>query len=236
MSTKPESFRLQRLRGTVAQLHASSAASVAPAGQSGGGLVRTARLMEPTDSALVLGSSQASTTADALACAGANVDVVRRRSGGGAVLVQPGAQLWVDLLLPAGDPLADDDVGRAAWWVGEAWAAALHEVGLSPARVWKGPMLRRPWSCLVCFALVGAGEVTVPNGAKVVGISQRRTRLGALFQCSCLLRWQPEELTALLALSTEERARAAEELAGLAVPAPKGSGEQLLVALLAALA
>ena len=192
--------------------------------------------MEPTDSALVLGSSQAWTAADALACASGKVNVVRRRSGGGAVLVQPRGQLWVDFLLPAGDSLADDDVGRATWWVGEAWAAALHEVGLSSVGVWKGPMVRRPWSSLVCFALVGAGEVTGPAGGKIVGISQRRTRLGTLFQCSCLLRWQPEELTALLALSTEERARAGEELKGLAMAAPEGSGEQLLAALLAALA
>lgn len=228
---------MERATGTVAELHASSAAMVASDGGGGAaGLARAARVMQPTDSALVLGSSQASSVADAAACASAGVEVVRRRSGGGAVLVEPGSQLWVDLVVPAGDPLGDDDVGRAAWWVGEAWAAALHGAGFASAEVWKGGLVRRPWSSHVCFALLGAGEVTAAGGPKVVGVSQRRTRLGALFQCSCLLRWQPGALTELLALSPKERASAARDLEGVATPAPPGSGEQLLEGLLAALA
>lgn len=198
-------------------------------------MTRAARVMQPTDRALVLGSSQASSAADLAACASAGVEVVRRRSGGGAVLVEPGSQLWVDLLVPTGDPLADDDVGRATWWVGEAWAAALRKAGFDSAEVWKGGLVRRPWSSHVCFALLGAGEVTAAGGPKVVGVSQRRTRLGALFQCSCLLRWQPTALAELLALSPEQRASAAGDLEGVAMPAPTGSGEQLLEGLLAAL-
>jgi lipoate-protein ligase A len=58
-------------------------------------------------------------------------------------------------------------------------------------------------------------EVTV-DGAKVVGISQRRTRAGALFQCAALLEWHPDRLLARLALTDEERRRGAEELAGVA--------------------
>ena len=46
------------------------------------------------------------------------------------------------------------------------------------------------WSKLVCFAGLGPGEVTVA-GAKVVGMGQRRTRAGALFQCAALLEWAP---------------------------------------------
>ena len=42
------------------------------------------------------------------------VEVVRRRSGGGAVLLLPGEFVWLDLVIPAGDPLWLDDVGQAA--------------------------------------------------------------------------------------------------------------------------
>jgi lipoate-protein ligase A len=41
--------------------------------------------------------------------------------------------------------------------------------------------------------------VTV-DGAKVVGLCQRRTRAGALFQCAALLRWDPARLVDLLDL------------------------------------
>ena len=235
---------VQHQSGTVAQLHASSAALVSPPGGAVRPLARTVRCLQPIDSALVLGSSQPDAVADTSACARAGVSVVRRRSGGGAVLVQPGAQLWVDLVVPANDPLFDGDVARAAWWVGEAWALALRHTGLAGAEAWKGQLQRRPWGSLACFALLGAGEVTAPDvtrGAprprwpKVVGVSQRRTRLGALFQCSCLLRWEPAEMAALLALSPAEREQASCELRDVALAAPAGDGEQLLEELLAVL-
>ena len=49
---------------------------------------------------------------------------------GGSVWLAPGAQVWVDVWLPAGDPWWDDDVARAAVPVGEAWRSAL-EVSVS---------------------------------------------------------------------------------------------------------
>jgi lipoate-protein ligase A len=129
--------------------------------------------------------------------------VVRRRSGGGAVFVIPGECLWVDVLLPRDDPRWDDDVGVAAHWVGDAWAAAVGD----GAQTHRGALQRSPWSDLVCFAGLGPGEVT-KAGQKVVGISQRRTRAGARFQCVALANWDPASLLALLALSQEDRDRA----------------------------
>jgi lipoate-protein ligase A len=161
--------------------------------------------------------------------------VVRRRSGGGAVLVEPGGLVWVDLVVPSRDPMWSADVGQSAWWVGEAWARALSQAGLAGLEVWKGPMLRREWSSLVCFAGLAGGEVTGPGGAKLVGISQRRTRHGSLFQCACLLRWEPSELLQLLRLGQAERARAAAELSGAASGAGGERGDDILAQLLRAL-
>lgn len=79
----------------------------------------------PTSSCLVLGSSQPIEGVDSLACEDAGLGIVRRRSGGGAVLVAPGAQVWLDVFVPHGDPLSESDVGRAAWWLGELWARAI---------------------------------------------------------------------------------------------------------------
>jgi lipoate-protein ligase A len=141
--------------------------------------------------------------------------------------------LWVDVLLPAGDPLWDDDVARAALWLGQAWADALVRLGVGNATVWNEQMLTNEWSSRVCFAGVAPGEVLL-NGKKAVGVSQRRTRHAALFQTAVLLEWQPADLIRLLALDPESRRRAAAELAfaAVAVPAPPAD---LLDAFLAAL-
>ena len=136
---------------------------------------------------------------------------VRRRSGGGAVLMEPGGLVWVDVFVPAGDPLWQSDVGRAFAWLGDAWAGALG----AGATVHAGPLVTTAWSKLVCFAGLGPGEVTVA-GAKVVGMAQRRTRAGALFQCAALREWRPDRLLDRLALDAGERRQVAEELAGVA--------------------
>ncbi len=142
------------------------------------------------------------------------VEVVHRRSGGSAVLVEPGTAVWVDVVIPAGDPLWDHDVGRAFHWLGAAWVEVLAAGGLAAG--WHdGAMQRTPWSDWVCFAGLGPGEVTIA-GRKAVGFSQRRTREGALFQCCALSSWEPERLLDLLALDETERARAAAELADVA--------------------
>jgi lipoate-protein ligase A len=174
---------------------------------------RRLRVAAATASALVLGSTQPAADVDAAAAAALGVEVVRRRSGGGAVLVEPGVVTWVDLCVPAGDPLWQDDVGRAAWWVGEAWAEALGRLGVGGTAAHRGGMVSTPWSARVCFAGLGPGEVRVGD-AKVVGVSQRRTRAGAVFQTAALTHWDPAATVACLAV--DDRAGAAAELTGSA--------------------
>jgi lipoate---protein ligase len=196
---------------------------------------RIVAVHDPVDSALVLGSSQSERAVDLERCRAAGVDVVRRRSGGGAVLVEPGSLLWVDLVVPAGDPLWSADVGRATWWVGEAWRKALARAGLDGLDVWRGPMVHNQWSSLVCFAGRGPGEVVDQDQSKVVGISQRRTRRGALFQCACILRWEPRRLLDLLALPNDKVEAGVNELARVARGVAADRAPQLLAELLSAL-
>ena len=155
--------------------------------------MRTVRVCEPVGSALVLGSHQPSSAFSTDALEAAGIELARRRSGGSAVLVGAGRVLWVDFAIPKGDPLWDDDVGRAAWWVGDLWAAAI-----GAADVWRGPLIPTEWSPVVCFAGLGPGEVTV-GGRKVVGVCQRRTGRGALFQTAALLEWRPDEYAGVVA-------------------------------------
>lgn len=138
-------------------------------------------MMQTRRTALVFGSAQSLDGVDLEPLRANGVEIARRRSGGGAVLIVPGQSRWIDLVIPADDPLWESDVSRAVHWVGTAWAGALRELGL-PAEVHAGPVTNRAEGRVMCFAGLGPGEVTVA-GRKTVGISQRRTRGGARFQC-----------------------------------------------------
>ena len=149
--------------------------------------------------ALVLGSRQTPDLVDADACARGNIEVVRRRSGGGVVFLEPCEHVWLDIVIPRTDELWVDDVSTSMWWLGEVWVRALTEVGIDGAQVHRGALLNDSWGDLVCFAGVGPGEVTVSaTGSKVVGISQRRTRDYASFQCTVFHKWAPEQFAPLL--------------------------------------
>ncbi|MCL4433714.1 MAG: hypothetical protein M1399_02945 [Actinobacteria bacterium] len=118
------------------------------------------------------------------------LEVVRRRSGGGAVYVAPGQQLWVDLWIPRDDPLFEEDVLRTSILAGRVWARALEKLGVSRIEIHGGRVALGRWGALVCFASLGPGEV-LTGGRKSVGIAQRRDRDGAWLQTMLPLIWNP---------------------------------------------
>ena len=136
---------------------------------------RLARIHRVDGPGLVLGSTQKADTVDWHRAAIEGVEVLRRRSGGGAVLLWPGRQVWVDFFVPAGDPLWNDDVALAARWAGRLWSSVMAEFVAAPCSVHTGRLVADRWGRLVCFAGAGPGEVFVA-GRKVVGVSQRRSR------------------------------------------------------------
>jgi lipoate---protein ligase len=158
--------------------------------------------------ALVLGSAQRDEIVDHGALRRAGVELCKRRSGGGAVLLIPAQVAWLDVLVPASDPLWCSDVGRSFEWLGEVWRSVLGE----SAVVHRGALVRNEWSAAVCFAGLGPGELTV-DGRKTVGISQRRTRTSARFQCAVYTAFDPGAIGALLTLDDVERAALAANLA-----------------------
>ena len=136
---------------------------------------------------LVLGSTQRLEIADQGRAAAAGVEILRRRSGGGAVLLSPGGQVWVDFFIPASDPLWSDDVAQAARWVGELWSGVIDPYVAGSASVHSGRLAADRWGRLVCFAGTGPGEIFVER-LKVVGVSQRRSRHRARIQTTARLR------------------------------------------------
>jgi lipoate-protein ligase A len=193
---------------------------------------RLACLVHPTTASVVLGSAQQEADFDAGLCAAEGLSLVRRPSGGGAVLIVPGAQVWLDLFLPVADPLYDPDVVRASSWVGALWRRALAACGISGTLVvHEGNLRKTAWSRRICFSGVGPGEVT-RHGAKLTGVSQRRDRSGAWFFTMALIGPEQRQLAPLLAAGRAERAALGRALAAetAVVGRPAVEVEQALAA------
>lgn len=184
-----EGWRLVRRTSTASEFHALAVPDPAKP---------EVWVHEVTRPALVLGSTQRGAgIADEGACARAGVEIVRRRSGGGAVLLIPGEVTWVDVILPAGAPGWSDDVHRPMVWFGERLSTAFTAAGVASNRVHDAAMVSTEHSRLICFDGLGPGELMLGH-AKLVGISQRRTRAAARLQCCWYTSYEPAALTRLL--------------------------------------
>ena len=141
-------------------------------------------------------------------------DYVYRKSGGGAVFLEPDQVLWVDFVIPREDPLWCNDIRHSSVWLGEVWVRAMKDIGLQ-GQVHNEEIRKNALSELVCFAGLATGEVTV-SGKKTIGISQRRTREGAWFQCAALFSWPAKRITHLLQM--EPAKKTVNDLLELAAP------------------
>jgi lipoate-protein ligase A len=146
---------------------------------------------------MVLGSRQDESLLNGELCSRDGIEVVRRRSGGGIVFLAPGEHVWLDVVVPRGDVLWSDDVAQASWWLGDVWVQALNALGVSNVSVQHESLSSDAWGDLLCFAGVGPGEVVQRDDeslSKLVGISQRRTRDYARFQCTIYTKWNPHDV------------------------------------------
>ena len=152
----------------------------------------------PNQSALVLGSTQNLSIVDSTECRKRGIEIVKRRSGGGAVLLSSETTVWIDVVLPATHELSVSDIGQAPLWLGKLFQQVLTDLGVVDLTLHETAMEKTDWSTLICFAGRGPGEVFTNDGCKIVGISQRRTREWVRFQIVVSLAWRPEILLALI--------------------------------------
>lgn len=156
----------------------------------------TLRWYRSDRTAIVLGRGQVARSTD-------EVTVLSRYSGGGAVLLEP-TMLTLDVVLPGRSGLLEGDLGAVFVRCGRAWAAGLRDLGVADVSVYEGAGTARRRGdarerllAAVCYATVGRGEV-LTAARKIVGLAQRRRRVGALVQCGLLRRWRPGPLLAAL--------------------------------------
>jgi lipoate-protein ligase A len=135
--------------------------------------VATMFVVRAKSAILVLGGSQSTDVLDPRKIA--DTPLRRRRGGGGLVLVRPG-DLWIDWWIPRGDERWSHDVHVSSIGVGQWWAAALR-AHVKGVQVHQGSLEGEAAHRVVCFAGRGPGEVFV-NGRKAVGVTQWRVREG----------------------------------------------------------
>lgn len=124
---------------------------------------------------LSLGYGQRASDADFERIAAQSWGMVRRPTGGRAIL--HGDELTYSVSLPAGDELAQGDVVESYRRISEALITALQLLGLSPAseKQAKGNRSVGP----VCFEVPSHYEITA-GGKKLIGSAQVRRKIGIL--------------------------------------------------------
>lgn len=177
--------------------------------------------------ALILGSTQNEGDVDSALASTQGIDIVRRRSGGGVVYVHPDTSIWCDITIPRDDVLWNDDVSTSMLWLGQVFVEAL--TPWLTTSVYRNEFMVGQDGREVCFASTSPGEVFA-DASKVVGISQRRTREGARFQCVLYRKWNPEDWAHCLTSSD-----VAQRVRTLPVATVDISAEEMTDALVAAL-
>ena len=170
--------------------------------------------------AVVLGlglQHRAADVIDYTRCAAAGVEVVQRRAGGGAVLLDAHV-LCCTVCVPLPNPCIPDDLTASYQWLGEHFVSRLHALGIPDARRVEVAAARADVSALrarqdpllaSCYGALSPHEV-VAGQAKVVGLAQVRRRHAVLYQVGVLLEDQ-SRLADLLNLpdpATREAVRA----------------------------
>ncbi|HLJ68888.1 MAG TPA: hypothetical protein VKX16_16145 [Chloroflexota bacterium] len=191
---------------------------------------------------LIVGPGQRPRDIDLASVEASGIVAVRRQAGGTAVLATPDV-LGVDVAVPAGHPLAGNDVTTAYRWLGEVWLDALRSLGAHVELVTVAEARAQPPAAgpaepavrLACFGTLSPYEVTT-GGRKLVGLAQVRRRTGTLWQSGIHLHFDAEGLAHILAGGDPAVTRALRRrAAGLDQVLPGTAREGVIDAFLAAL-
>jgi lipoate-protein ligase A len=192
--------------------------------------------------AVVVGLGLRNRLADAVdleRCRRAGIEVLERRAGGGAVLLDE-QMLCAAVCVALPHARVTDDLTASYRWLGDVLASALHQQGFLRASRVDVDAARQDVARLkartdpvargllaACYGALSPHEVTL-DGAKVVGLAQVRRRRAALFQAGVLLRDQ-SPLADLLRMPDEaSRGALRDALRQRTAGLPQLDGERLM--------
>jgi lipoyl(octanoyl) transferase len=180
------------------------------------------RLYRWKPACLSLGFAQPFTAADAPFCDESGVDIVRRPTGGRAVLHH--LELTYSVVAPLGAPPFGQDLQAAYRTICQALVAGLQAVGVPAELASESPGgLPKPTEAIPCFVGPAAGEV-VASGRKLVGSAMRRHR-GAILQHGSILEdWDGRLQAGCLGLADDTSLRPAVVTLGELLGRPPAQG------------
>jgi len=142
--------------------------------------------------AIILGASQRPDEQQLARAVSQGVELVRRKSGGGAVMA--GAEmLSVSVFVPSDHPISKGSTVKAYHWMGELWQKVFASYGLysrlpSADEIvqsnQRAKSLATDWAC---YAAVAHGELLDQQGRKLLGVAQIRSRYGCVLTCGLYL-------------------------------------------------
>lgn len=164
------------------------------------------RLYRWSSPCLSLGASQPFAVVDAEFCAAHGVDVVRRPTGGRAVLHHH--ELTYLVAAPLGHPPLGRELQGVYTSICRALVAGLRRLGVDArlAAGMAGQPLIRPTQAIPCFVGPAPGEIVVGE-RKLVGSAMRRVGNSILQHGSILLDWDGGLQAGALALPDEKELR-----------------------------
>lgn len=140
-------------------------------------------LWQYDQAAIILGCSQRPDADQLSRAENAGLSLVRRRSGGGAVLAGPW-MLSVTVFIPPTHTLANQNIIEIFSWLEAVWISTLTTCGV-PCKGVDQAMIEQSktisqkedvtWAC---YASLSHGEVVSLDGRKLVGLAQIRKRKG----------------------------------------------------------
>lgn len=186
----------------------------------------TLRLYAWSPPCLSLGRNQPLADVDRDACRAADIDIVRRPTGGRAILHTD--ELTYSVALLQSDPLAGGGVLESYRRLSEGLLAGLHRLGVQAVQAIGQ---RKPAADLtaVCFETPSDYEVTV-GGRKLVGSAQWRSKGGVLQHGTLPLFGDITRIVDYLAFSGVEREKQRHALRTQAITLEEARGQTLSVA------
>ena len=175
---------------------------------------------------LSLGYGQKWTEADPVRLAERGWGLVRRPTGGRAILHTD--ELTYSITLPEGHPLAQGDILDSYRRISQALLAGLQSLGLETQAERRAERRVQP-AGPVCFETPSHYEVTTPDGRKVIGSAQTRRRGGVLQHGTIPLHGDLGRICDALAFDDEmTRQRAREAVHRRAATLAEALGGQVL--------
>lgn len=150
----------------------------------GGGAQRAhVYVMCPNRKALVLSTAWKDQPLNKAAIERDDLEICHRRSGGGAVYIDPDHVSWVDFWIPKTHHIYESEPSKMFLKIGSLYVDVLHNLGIDADLI---TLVQRSDSDTAqrkyaCWAGLGWGEITLAN-SKILGLSQRRNRWGARIQ------------------------------------------------------